>query len=75
MKNVNVSADGCFSLELEPHEFYAFTTFLVRVASDAVKYRGDKLCERPSDKRNYRTAVMMMDKLQIPESEVTDEVE
>ena len=64
-----------FILDLEPNEYRWLGNMLVRVAKDS-KWKLEHDCEGRHDKRNYRDAVLFLDKLGIPESEVTgDEVE
>ena len=64
------TSEGKLAMKFEPYEYYAAVTFLVRIANDAVKYKDDELMKRPDDERNYKMAVMLMSKLEVPEEEV-----
>lgn len=67
MKDVNIC-----TFDFEPNEYRRLGNMLVRVAKEA-KRRIENGYHDTEDKMNYADAVLLMDKLGIPKSEVSDE--
>ncbi len=62
--------ENTFLFELTPNEYRRLGNMLVRIAEKA-KRMIDGNYANCNDQRNYKDAVLFMDKLGIPESEVT----
>ncbi len=61
--------ENIFVFELTPNEHRRLGNMLVRIAEKAKRMVDGNYADR-TDKRNYKDAVLFMDKLGIPESEV-----
>ena len=62
--------ENTFLFELTPNEYRRLGNMLVRVAETSKRMIDGDYADR-KDQRNYKDAVLFMDKLGIPESEVT----
>ena len=61
--------ENTFVFELTPNEYRRFGNMLVRIAEKSKRMIDGNFADR-KDQRNYKDAVLFMDKLGIPESEV-----
>lgn len=62
--------ENTFAFELTPNEYRRLGNMLVRIAEKSKRMIDGNYADR-TDQRNYKDAVLFMDKLGIPESEVT----
>lgn len=60
--------ENTFLFELTPNEYRRLGNMLVRIAETSKRTIDGDYADR-TDKRNYKDAVLFMDKLGIPESE------